>query len=118
MKVHPPYHSSFICNRILVTLMMMTIENGEAFKAKRFDSRNLVIFMVTAFGWTWLFKAFIVLEALQMPTGVGTSNTNIAAILSVIGILLVMPFGPIIGGFILTRMSMGREGVSALWKRF
>jgi len=70
MKVHPPYHSSFIWNRILVTLMMMTIENGEAFKAKRFDSRNLVIFMVTAFGWTWLFNALFVLEALQMPAGV------------------------------------------------
>jgi hypothetical protein len=53
-----------------------------------------------------------------MPTNVGTSITDLAAVAQLIGVLLLMPFGPTIGGFIVSGRSDGRDGVKALWKRF
>jgi len=96
----------------------MTIEIDQPFRAISFDSKNLILFITIAFGWTWSFNALFISRVLQMPDGIGTSSTDISQLLTIIGILLVMPFGPTISGFIVTGRSNGREGVNQLWKRF
>ena len=96
----------------------MTIQNTKPYKASEFDSTNLILFLIVAFGWTWIFNALFISGILQMPAGVGTPETDVSQLLPIIGILLVMPFGPTISGFIITARSRGREGVNELWKRF
>ena len=96
----------------------MTIQNNEPYRASQFDSKNLVLFLGIAFGWTWLFNTLFISGFLQMPTGVGTSSTDFATVVSLLVVLLPMPFGPTVGGFLITGKTKGIEGVRNLWKRF
>ncbi|MFW9767541.1 MAG: CPBP family intramembrane glutamic endopeptidase [Candidatus Thorarchaeota archaeon] len=77
-----------------------------------------MLFLGIAFGWTWLFNALFISGVLQMPENVGTAGADISAMLSIIGVLLLMPFGPTIGGFVVAGLENGREGVRTLWKKF
>lgn len=91
---------------------------GQNYKANQFDLKNLMVFFAIAFAWTWAFNALFISGLLQMPAGVGTFSTDVAAVLSLIGILLLMPFGPTIGGFVVSWQTDGRNGVRKLWERF
>ncbi|MFX1262700.1 MAG: type II CAAX prenyl endopeptidase Rce1 family protein [Promethearchaeota archaeon] len=77
-----------------------------------------MLFFGIAFGWTWAFNALFISGLLQMPSGVGTAGTDFAGLVSLLAVLLPMPFGPTIGGFVLAGKTKGREGVRELWTRF
>lgn len=92
--------------------------NNTDYRARQFDLKNLILFIGIAFGWTWSFNALFISGFLQMPADLGTSGTDVAALISMLAVLLPMPFGPTIGGFIIAGKTRGREGVRELWKRF
>lgn len=92
-----------------------------AFKAKAFEGRNLIFFFIIAFGWTWIWWWILFLSGwVTVPKGIGTPETELGGSASAIIILLIAlsPFGPTIGGFLLTGLNEGKTGVRKLWKRF
>ena len=93
----------------------MSIQN---YRAKQFDPKNLMLFFGIAFGWTWLFNALFISGIIQMPADLGSAGVDIASLVSLLAVLLPMPFGPTIGGFIVAWRTKGREGVRNLWNRF
>ncbi|MFW9802924.1 MAG: type II CAAX prenyl endopeptidase Rce1 family protein [Candidatus Thorarchaeota archaeon] len=90
----------------------------QSYRANQFDPTNLMLFFGIAFGWTWAFNTLFISGLLQMPAGVGTAGTDFASLVSLLAVLLPMPFGPTIGGFVIAGKTRGREGVRELWKRF
>lgn len=90
-------------------------------KTKAFEGRNLVYFFLIAFGWTWIWWWVLFLSGwVSVPEGIGTPDAELGSGASAIILLLVTlsPFGPTIGGFVLTGLNEGKAGVRALWKRF
>ncbi|MFX1443891.1 MAG: CPBP family intramembrane glutamic endopeptidase [Promethearchaeota archaeon] len=80
---------------------------------KEFEVRNLIFFVLIAFGWTWLFY----LPSILSPTGGGrTSTGNIE--LHILILEIIGNFGPLVGAVSLTFINEGKEGVKQLWKRF
>lgn len=96
-------------------------EQLPGYKAKAFEGWNLVFFFLVAFGWTWIWWWVLFLSGwVTVPEGIGTPEAEFGAGASVLILLLVAlsPFGPTIGGFVLTGINEGKAGVRALWKRF
>ena len=94
------------------------LSNEFNFRANQFEMKNLLLFFIIAFGWTWLLNSLFINGILVFPEGVGTSNLDLVSVGSVFIILIIMPFGPTISAFIITGRAEGREGIRALWKRF
>lgn len=97
------------------------MDESVGYKAKAFEGRNLVFFFLVAFGWTWLWWWVLFLSGwVTVPAGIGSPEAEFGDVASPIIILLVAlsPFGPTIGGFVLTALNEGKAGVKALWKRF
>jgi len=90
------------------------------FKARAFEGRNLVLFFLIAFGWTWIWWWVLFFSGwVSVPAGVGTSETDFGGINAVVLLLVaISPFGPTIGGFVLTALNEGRVGVKKLWGKF
>lgn len=91
------------------------------FKAKAFEGRNLILFFLISFGWTWLWWWILFLSGwVTVPDGVGTRAFNLQSVQNIFVLILVAlsPFGPSIASFVLTGINEGKEGISALWKRF
>jgi hypothetical protein len=53
---------------------------------------------------------------IPIPEGVGTSDVDIGALLKVLPIVILSPFGPTIAALSLTYHSKGREGLKKIWK--
>ncbi|MFW9969607.1 MAG: type II CAAX prenyl endopeptidase Rce1 family protein [Candidatus Odinarchaeota archaeon] len=73
---------------------------------KQFEIRNILLFLLMNFAWTWLFW----LPSVLSPTG---NSDPFFFILFIIG-----GYGPFVGAFSLTYINEKKEGVKALWKRF
>jgi hypothetical protein len=96
------------------------MEQSVGYRAKAFEGKNLVYFFLIAFGWTWIWWYILFLSGwVTVPEGVGGpeadfSGANAFIIMSV----ALSPFGPTIGGFILTAINEGKAGAKKLWKSF
>jgi membrane protease YdiL (CAAX protease family) len=88
------------------------------YKAKALEPRNLAFFFLIAFGWSWLWWALFIFGILKMPAGIGTSEVDLGSAGPLILIIMLTPFGPTIGAFVMTAMTEGRTGVKTLWRRF
>jgi len=90
----------------------MTTQTIE-YKAKAFETRNLVFFFLIAFGLTWLGSALIFLGVLKYPTSISEQFGSVSGI-----VLIVTGFGPTIAAFAMAAITEGRNEVRALWRRF
>jgi membrane protease YdiL (CAAX protease family) len=88
------------------------------YKAKAFESRNLVFFFLIAFGWSWFWWGLFIFNILKIPSGIGTSEVDLRSAGPLILIIALSPYGPTLAGFVMTAITEGRTGVKALWKRF
>jgi uncharacterized protein len=87
-------------------------------KAKAFKPRNLAFFLLIAYGWSWFWWTLFIFGILKMPSGIGTPAVDFASAGPLILIIMLTPYGPTIAGFVITAITEGKPGVSALWKRF
>ena len=90
-------------------------------EAKGLETRNLLIYLLIAFGWTWL---------LWLPSVIITVTDNQSLMYwmydvemtPVLGLIAIggifSTFGPLVAAFVVTRLTEGREGVRELWRRF
>jgi len=85
------------------------------FRTNAFESRNLVVFLLIAFGWSWFWWLLFVFDVLSWPAGAGTDDVEFSPMLF---LLIITPFGPTIAGFAVTAVTEGRGGVRCLWRRF
>ncbi len=86
---------------------MTTQTNG--YRAKAFEPRNLALFFLLALGLSWtkqLLRFYGVL-----PASAGNTVPNVLAD-------ILAGWGPTIAAFLITALTLGKPGVSALWKRF
>ncbi len=88
------------------------------YKAKAFELRNLVIFFLIAFAWTWFWWGLFIFDILKLPSGDLASGVDLGSTLPAFLIILIAPYGPTLAGFVMTAITEGRTGVKALWKRF
>jgi len=90
-------------------------------ETKILETRNLLLYILIAFGWSWLLWLPSVIISI-------TDNQSLMywmydvemspglALIAIGGILST--FGPLVAGFVVTRISEGIEGVRGLWRRF
>lgn len=90
-------------------------------RGKSHEIRNLLLYLLIAFGWTWL---------LWLPSVIITINDNQSLMFWMhdvkmtpwLGALAIggifSTFGPFVAAFVVTRTTEGREGVRNLWRRF
>jgi membrane protease YdiL (CAAX protease family) len=73
---------------------------------KQFEIRNLLLFLLVTFAWTWL---------LWLPSVISQSGHSdpLFSVLFIIG-----GYGPFVGAFSTSYINERKEGVKALWKRF
>lgn len=91
---------------------------GSSHRAKNLEPKKLALFFFIAFAWSWSWWSLFIFDVLPLPDGLGTSAIDIgSAGLSFI-ILLISPFGPTVSAFLITVITEGKAGVSALWERF
>ena len=98
-------------------------EQLPGYQAKAFECRNLVIFFLIVFGWTWIWWWVLFLsDWVAVPAGIGTRASEVelggGAGALILFLVALSPFGPTIGGFVLTWLNEGRAGVKSLWKHF
>ncbi len=88
---------------------------------KTFESRNLLLYFLIAFGWSWL---------LWLPSVIITITDNQSRmywmhdvemtpgliLIAIAGIFST--FGPLVAAFTVTTLSEGRKGIRGLWGRF
>jgi len=85
------------------------------YRAGSVEWRNLLLFLLIAFGWSWAWWSLWVFDVLPWPEGVGTSEMEVGPLIL---LLAITPFGPTIGAFVVTAMTEGKAGVRSLWRRF
>jgi membrane protease YdiL (CAAX protease family) len=95
-----------------------TMSHDRYWKADNLEPRNLIIFFIIAFGWSWFIWFLFIGNVVQMPAGVGTPEVNIGQLLAVLPILILSPFGPTISAFLVTYFTRGKAGVQQIWSRF
>ena len=91
------------------------------YRIKEFEGKNLFLFFVIAFGWSWLLWLPSVIISItdnrslmywmydvEMSLGLG--------LLAIVGIFAT--FGPLVAAFTVTGLTEGREGVRRFWRRF
>ncbi|MFX0041250.1 MAG: type II CAAX prenyl endopeptidase Rce1 family protein [Promethearchaeota archaeon] len=84
-----------------------TVANDlETNEIKQFELRNIVLFLLITFAWTWL----LWLASVISPTG---HSNFLFSVLFIIG-----GYGPSVSAFLLTYITEKKEGVKILWKRF
>ena len=96
------------------------MDQSVGFKAKAFEGKNLIYFFLIAFGWTWIWWYVLFISGwVTVPEGLGSQAADLGAAGPLIILLVALsPFGPTIGGFVLTAINEGKSGVKALWKKF
>lgn len=90
--------------------------DSSGISSNSFEPRNLLLFLIIAFGWSWI--SWYISGTLELPSGIGTPHFDIWAAGPVVLCLLLMPFGPTIAAFLVTGFTQGKPGVKTLWKRF
>lgn len=88
------------------------------YKTREFELRNLLLFFLIAFSWSWISWFLFIGNIIQMPAGVGTPEVYIGQLLAVLSILILSPFGPTISAFLVTYFTGGKEGIQQIWSRF
>ena len=83
------------------------------YKAKAFESRNLIFFFLIAFGSTWIKDALIFIFDLKMPTSITDPVIFFILFVGIPGAI-----GPTFAAFVMTAITEGKPGVKALWLRF
>jgi membrane protease YdiL (CAAX protease family) len=91
------------------------------YRTTEFEGRNLFLFFVIAFGWSWLLWLPSVIISLtdnqslmywmydvEMSLGLG--------LIAIVGIFATL--GPLVAAFTVTGLTEGREGVRRFWRRF
>lgn len=90
-------------------------------KARGIETRNLLLYFLIAFGWTWL---------LWLPSVIISVNDNQSLMYWIydvemsVGLGLIAiggifsTFGPLVAAFAVTGLTEGREGVRRFWRRF
>lgn len=81
------------------------------------ETRNLVIFFVIAFGWTWIYWSLFIFQIIKLPPGIGTPNVSLQDMLVYIPIVVFSPYGPTFAAFLLTYINEGRELAKELWRK-
>jgi membrane protease YdiL (CAAX protease family) len=80
--------------------------------------RNLALFLLIAFGWSWAIWFGMINGLITSPKGLGTPLENAVETITLIPLLLLSPFGPTISAFLVTLVFEGKSGVKRLWGRF
>ena len=82
-------------------------------KFEEFEVRNLILFILIAFSWTWLFY----LPSILSPTGGGRTSTGTIE-LHILILESIGNLGPLVGAVSLTLINEKRKGIKQLWNRF
>jgi membrane protease YdiL (CAAX protease family) len=80
------------------------------------EFKNLVLFFVITFTWSWTIWFVMNQGWIPIPEGIGTNDVDITGLLKVLPILILSPFGPTIAALTLSYRSHGREGLRKIWK--
>ena len=89
------------------------------YKAKAFEPRNLALFFLIAFGWSWLFWWLLYFSGIvRMSGGIDIRNIDLGSSWWLIPLSLLSPYGPTIAAFVITGITEGKPAMKALWKRF
>jgi membrane protease YdiL (CAAX protease family) len=88
---------------------------------ERFEIRNLLLYFLIAFGWTWLLWLPSILISVTDKQSLmywvyDVDMSPWLGLMAVGGILST--FGPLVAAFAVTGLSRGRDGVRRLWRRF
>ena len=99
--------------------MMESPTSDKQYITRDIEVRNLLLFLIIAFGWSWFCWGLFIFDVLTMPIGAGTSELEAgsAGVIDWI-FLLLSPFGPTFSAFIVTWKNKGKMGMRSLWKRF
>jgi len=89
-----------------------------SYKTREFELRNLLLYLLIAFGWSWLWWLLFTIGILKMPTGIGTPDVDSVSAGPIVLLIILTPYGPTIGSFVVTYVTEGKTGVKKLWKRF
>jgi membrane protease YdiL (CAAX protease family) len=90
-------------------------------ETKSFETRNFFLYLLIAFGWSWLFwlPSVIITITENQSLMYWIYDVEMTPGLGVIALGgIVSTFGPLVAAFIVTRLTKGREGVRKLWQRF
>jgi membrane protease YdiL (CAAX protease family) len=79
------------------------------YRAKAFEARNLAYFFLIAFGLPLLAFGPFMFGILKWPATIGP---GLAVVFTIV------QFSPLIAAFVMTRITGGKPGVQALWRRF
>jgi membrane protease YdiL (CAAX protease family) len=89
--------------------------------AKPDSEHDLVLYLLIAFGWTWLLWLPSVLISLtdnrSLMYWMHDVEVSFGLFFLVIGAIL-STFGPLVGAFTMTGLRQGRQGARDLWRRF
>ena len=85
----------------------------EGYKAKAFETRNLVFFFLLAFGLSWISMVQFEIFDLKRPDSITDPAGFPFVFLGLLGSI-----GPSLAAFIMTGITEGKPGAKALWKRF
>jgi membrane protease YdiL (CAAX protease family) len=84
---------------------------------EKFDLRQLILFFLISFGWTWTFWGIYALLAYEYPPYIVTT-VQPASLMWVLGFLIILGgLGPLISAFMLTFFTKGKAGLNSLLKR-
>jgi uncharacterized protein len=79
------------------------------YRAKSFEARNLAYFFLIAFGLPLLAFGPFIFGILKWPATIGPG---------LVVVFTIVQFSPLIAAFVMTRITEGKPGVHALWRRF
>jgi hypothetical protein len=82
-------------------------------REKSLEPRNLALFYLIAFAWSWFGWFLLIDGVLHMPAFLGTPEIKAVPLSPVILIVLIMPFGPMLAAFSIT----ARTSVSGIGSR-
>jgi membrane protease YdiL (CAAX protease family) len=91
------------------------------YHTKEFEGKNLFLFFVIAFGWTWLLwlPSVIISVTDNQSLMYWMHDVDMSPGLGLIAIGgIFSTFGPLVAAFTVTGLTEGREGVRKFWRRF
>ncbi len=88
------------------------------YKTSEFELRNLLLYLLFAFGWSWFWWFLFIIGTLEMPVGIGTPNVDLVSAGPIVLLIVLTPYGPTMGSFVVTYVTEGKTGVKKLWKKF
>jgi membrane protease YdiL (CAAX protease family) len=90
-----------------------------AFRTRALEPRNLILFFAIAFGWSWFWWFLFIFGVLEFPAGAESPYVDFGLVSPLLLLfIMVTPFGPTIGAFVVSGLTEGKAGVGALWRRF